>query len=86
MDSTLKETTAWKVIDQILEHTWGVDDIDSDIVISACRMFEKAGGSWKKAIQGDVTHLSILEDCIGNVIGSPKITNVAMKVALRDET
>lgn len=78
----MESTAAWKIIDQVLEHTWGISDgLDSDTVLSICRMFTKAGGSWKDAMDGDIDQMSMLETCIGNVIGSPKIAGIAAKVA-----
>jgi hypothetical protein len=77
-----KDTAAWHVIEQILKHTWGPgEDLDDEEILSACKMFWRAGGVWKTLMEGDPKHVGILEECINNVIHARKLTKIALKIS-----
>lgn len=89
MASDIKDTAAWRIIEQVLEHTWGGDyDMGSDAVLSVCDGFVKGGGSWRGLMEGDSDSISLLEKCIGKVIDpdSAKIASVALRVAFSNES
>ena len=77
-----KDTTAWRVIEQVLKHVWGPgEELDDDEVLLVCKLFQKAKGSWKKIVEGDYEHIEILEECINNVLLSRKMEKIAARVS-----
>lgn len=81
MSAGIKDTSAWHVIEQILKHVWGDDDMSDEEVFVVCRMFWKAGGTWKAIMDGDPESVGILEECMNNVISARKLEKIAAKVA-----
>ena len=82
MESDIKDTAAWRVMEQIIEHTYGGgSDMDSEAALSVCESFKKGGGKWKDLMDGDPEHLSRLESCIDKSLGSSKIARIALRVA-----
>jgi hypothetical protein len=78
----IKDTTAWRVIEQILKHVWGPgEEMNDDEAYAVCKMFWRSGGSWKQLVEGDPEHVSILEECINNVISARKLKKIALKIA-----
>lgn len=81
MSAGIRDTTAWRIIEQLLEHAWGEDDMSDEQILSASLMFHKAGGSWKQLIEGDRAQIGILEECVGNALKADRLNKVAARVA-----
>lgn len=82
MNVGIKNTTAWRVIEQILKHAWGPEEeMNDDEAFAVCKMFWKSGGSWKQLVEGDPEHTGILEECMSNIINARKLKKIALNVA-----
>jgi hypothetical protein len=77
----MKDTAAWHVIEQMLKHAFGLDDMDDDEIVSVSKLFRKAGGKWRDVMSGDRRHVEILEECIGNVLEARRLQKIAVRVA-----
>lgn len=61
----VKDTAAYRVIRQVVDHTWGSDEkLDDDEVVSLCRDFRELGGTWRGIMDGDMKCVKALEDAI----------------------
>jgi hypothetical protein len=78
----IRDTAAWHVIEQILEHVWGLgEDLDDEEALAVCKLFWKAGGSWRGIMDGDQRHARILEESINDVISARKLQKIAHKIS-----
>jgi len=78
----IKDTAAWHVIEQVLKHTWGPgEDLSEEEILSVCKLFWKAGGFWRKIMEGDHDHVEILEECMSNVLSARKLNKIAIKIS-----
>lgn len=82
MNSKSRDTAAWYVIEQVLKHSWGAsEDMDDREILAVCKLFWKSGGVWQKLMEGDSHHIGILDECVGNVIASRSLMNIASRIA-----
>lgn len=78
MNAGMKDTAAWKVTREILDHEWGMDeDLDDQEFLTVCKMFKSGGGLWKEVMAGDMSHVSKLQDCIQNILTLRKLSKIA---------
>lgn len=62
MDVNIKDIAAYRIIKEILDHSWKLPKFPSDKEIyNAISYFTKLGGSWEKLIRGNMDNISILE-------------------------
>lgn len=68
-DLGVQDTFAYKIIKQMMDHTWGGEEklSDSDIIF-IYHKFKQKGGSWKSLMDGDVRNLQILEGAIKDLL------------------
>ena len=67
MDKVFKTTTAYKVIRQLIDHSWGSDiDLSSELLTDICKTFYKLGGSWERLVDGDPKCFRILDSAINS--------------------
>ena len=82
MNVGLKDTAAWHVIEQLLEHVWGSDeDLDDEETLVVCKLFHKSGGKWRGIMDGDPRHVEILEECINNMLQARKFKKIALRIS-----
>jgi len=68
-DLDVKDTAAYRVIRQVVDHTWGSDeDLDDKEIVSLCHDFKELGGTWKGIMDGDMECVKALEDAIDSHI------------------
>lgn len=77
----VKDTAAFRVIRQVVDHTWSPDEeISDEDVISVCRGFHKRGGSWRGLLAGDVRDFQILEGTIESLLELRQLSKIARKL------
>jgi hypothetical protein len=81
VNAGIRDTAAWQIIEQLLEHVWGKDDMTDSQILSVSLMFHKAGGSWKRLMEGERDQIGILEECVGNVLQAEKLERIAASVS-----
>lgn len=64
-DLGVKDTAAYRVIRQVVDHTWGPDEkLDDEEIVSLCRDFRELGGTWRGIMDGDMRCVKALENAI----------------------
>jgi len=63
-DLGLKDTIAWRIIRQVVDHTWGDEEFDDEEFLELCVNFVKNGGSWQALMDGDMDSVKALENSI----------------------
>lgn len=62
MDIEINNIAAYRVIKEILDHSWNLPEFPTDKEIyTAISFFARLGGSWERLMAGDMNHISILE-------------------------
>jgi hypothetical protein len=70
----VKDTSAWRIVRQLINHSWGADqELDENEFLNICSNFYHNGGSWELLLDGDMSHVSILETCIEASINNNSI-------------
>ncbi|OPZ37450.1 MAG: hypothetical protein BWY99_01869 [Synergistetes bacterium ADurb.BinA166] len=78
----MKDTTAYKVVRQIVDHVHGPDEKVSDgEMIDIHRAFGQAGGSWEALMAGDMGSVEILEDVLDAFMQLRRAQKVASRVS-----
>jgi hypothetical protein len=67
-ESVVRETAAWRVVRQILDHCWGGADLSDDEFVELCVDFRRRGGLWEPVMSGDLDAIVILEKAIDSFI------------------
>lgn len=80
-DINMEDTAAFKVVRQMINHSWGSDeDISEDELIIISRDFRANGGSWQRLMDGDITSIDILENAIDELINNRNLAKIASKI------
>lgn len=78
---SMEDTAAYKIVRQMVNHTWGSDeDISEEELNLLSRNFHKNGGSWQRLMDGDISAVSILEDAIDDLINNRNLARIARKI------
>jgi hypothetical protein len=78
----IQDTAAYKIIRQVVNHTWGSEeDLNDDDVIAVSRDFHANGGSWERLMDGDASSVTILENAIDDLINNRRLAKIAHKIA-----
>lgn len=81
-DLGVKDTAAFRVIRQIVDHTWSSDeDLDENDIVVICRNFRLMGGSWEVLLSGNVDSFQILEDTISSFMKVKELHITASRLA-----
>lgn len=65
----VRDTAAYQVFRMVVDHTWGPDEEMEDCdFLDVCRTFRSRGGSWEGLMSGDVSHVTILEGAIDELV------------------
>jgi len=85
-DLDVKDTAAYRIIRQVVDHTWGSDEkLDDDEVVSLCRDFKDLGGTWRGIMDGDMGCVKALENAIDAHIRFRMLSRAASKL-VRDSS
>lgn len=76
-DFDIRDTAAYKIIDQMISHAWGGTKWDERDMVIIYRLFNKRGGSWELIVNGDPNQFSILENSIGDYLNYRDVYNMA---------
>jgi len=78
----VKDTAAFRVIRQVVDHTWSPDEeVSDEDVVSVCRDFHKRGGSWRGLLAGDVRDFQVLEETIESLLELRQLSRMARRLA-----
>lgn len=81
-DSPVKQTVAYKIVRQIVDHVYGSDEeVTPDDFMSVYRIFNGAGGSWEGIIRGDMHSIAVLEGALDRFIRFRNTMRMASRVA-----
>ena len=81
-ESAVKNTVAFKIVRQIVDHVYGSDEkVSADEFLHVYRIFNGAGGSWEGLIGGDMKSVAVLEGAIDRFIKWRNTFRVACRVA-----
>jgi hypothetical protein len=70
----IRDTTAYRIIRQIIDHTWGSDiELEDPEIINICQSFHRLGGSWEQLMNGDISNFTYLEQSIDTLIAPKKL-------------
>jgi hypothetical protein len=77
----VKDTAAYKVIRQIVDHVYGSDEkLSDEETVAICHAFHAANGSWVNLMGGDMRSVRVLEDVLEAFMESRKLSRVATRV------
>jgi hypothetical protein len=77
----MEDTAAYKIIRQVVNHTWGSDeDINEEELVIISRSFHANGGSWQKLMDGDIKSVDILEGVIDELINNRNLAKIATRI------
>jgi hypothetical protein len=77
----VKDTAAFRVIRQVVDHTWSSDEeVSDEDVVTVCRDFVRRGGSWKDLMSGDVRAFQALESSIQSMFEVRELSRIARKI------
>jgi hypothetical protein len=80
-DISMEDTAAFKIVRQMINHSWGSDeDISEEELIKISRDFRANGGSWQRLMDGDIASVNILEDVIDDLINNRNLAKIASKI------
>lgn len=81
-DSPVKQTVAWKIVKQIVDHVYGSKEkLDDAEFLHVYRIFCGAGGSWEAVMAGDLDEIVRLEGSIERFLKWRNTMRVARRVA-----
>ena len=82
----LKDTIAYKIINQIIDHVLPLDSSNLDLDINDFQniidSFGNTGGSWFELINGNLDHVVILEKKIVEYIDDRKLDGIARRLSV----
>lgn len=80
--SGVKDTTAYKIVRQIVDHVYGSDEkISGEDFVFVHHAYIADGGSWEKLMAGDMGCVKILEDVLERFVKDRRLKKIATKVA-----
>lgn len=81
-DFSVKDTAAWRVVRQLIDHGWGQDEkLEDHEFLDLCSEFHQCGGSWEALMKGDSSCVEILENSIQFLFEERRIASIAAKIS-----
>lgn len=81
-ETGVKDTAAFRVIRQVVDHAWSSDEeVRDEDVVNICLEFHRLGGSWKGLMEGDVRAFHILERAIEGFLEFRNLSKIARDIA-----
>lgn len=83
-ESLVKQTVAYKIVRQIVDHVYGSDEkISSKDFIHIYRVFIGIGGNWERLIDGDMKSVALLEEVLDRFLKQRTTSKTASYIALK---
>lgn len=80
----VKDTTAYIISRQIMDHIYGNDEeISETDFVNLYHDFHRRGGSWKSVMDGDIKSVKIIEDAIEYLVKSRETGQIAARIAAK---
>jgi hypothetical protein len=80
-DSGVKDTAAYRVVAQIMSHTWPDEDaLEDGEFLSICRIFNQSGGLWESVMDGDPATVTTLEQSVDVVVQTRRLSKMACRI------
>jgi hypothetical protein len=78
----VKDTTAYRIVRQVMDHIYGPDEKTSGKdFVSVYRSFREGGGSWESLMAGDMASVKVLEDVLEDFVQARRLKKIAFRVA-----
>jgi hypothetical protein len=77
----LKDTAAYKVVDQMISHMWGGEKWEERDLMGVYKLFCRRHGSWQGIMEGDPSQFQLLEQTIGDYINYRDLLKAANNIA-----
>lgn len=78
----VKDTTAYTISRQIMDHIYGDDEeMSNEDFIGLYHDFHRRGGSWQALMDGDMRSVKIIEDALDCLVKSRGAGKIAARVA-----
>lgn len=72
----IKDTTAYKIVRQIMDHVYGEDEkLSSKDFVAIFKIYLNRGGSWEGLMDGDMRNVKIIEDVLQAFVNYRKASN-----------
>jgi len=80
----VKDTTAYKIARQIMDHIYGDDeDMSNEDFVGLYHDFLRRGGSWKSLMDGDMRSVKFIEDALESLVKSRGLGKIATRISTR---
>lgn len=74
----VKDTTAYKITRQVMDHVYGEDEkMSSDEFVAVFHMYLGRQGTWQGIMDGDMKNVKILEDVLEAFVNYRRAVNKA---------
>ena len=81
-EPSVKDTTAYKISRQIMDHIYGDDEkMSNEDFVKVYHNFHQSGGSWRALMEGDMNSVDIIEKSIALLVKSRGLGKIAAKIA-----
>lgn len=78
----VKDTTAYKISRQIMDHVYGEDEEISDQdFVNIYHDFHRRGGSWQALMDGDMKSVKCIEDVLDDLVKSRGLGKIALQIS-----
>lgn len=78
MKPGVKDTAAYRVIREMVDHTWGSEvELSDKDVLGICRSYASLGGSWESLLGGDMRCVTLLELSIDELVAPRQISTAS---------
>lgn len=77
----IKDTAAYKVVDQMVSHMWPSASWEEKDLVCVYRLFSQRGFSWEGIMIGEPCQLKALEDAISDYMNYRDIIEAAQNLA-----
>ena len=82
MDAGIKDTTAYAISRQVMDHVYGEDEELSEQDFSyVSRDFKRRGGSWESLMAGDMRSVEALEAALESLVTMRRLMTIATRIA-----
>lgn len=82
MDVGIKNTTAYIISRQIMDHIYGENEELSEQDFSyVSSEFRRRAGSWESLTKGDMRSVKALEDSLASLVNTRQLVSIAARIA-----
>lgn len=80
----VKDTTAYRISRQVMDHIYGEDEeMSEEDFVGLYHDFHRRGGSWHALMDGDMRSVKVIEDALEALVKSRGLGKIAARLAAR---